>query len=227
MDPSPSPRPQTTFRLTSLSADAVRQTAALHAQLLPNGLFPALGQRFLRRWHRTFITSPQATGFVAYDADGTCCGFLIGTLDQGRYTGEVLRRQGFGLALAGAMALMLRPRLATYFLRTRGRRYLRKLTIRRHRLQDAHPHGPITGIAVLHAIATTPAVRGQGVGFALLKRYEQELMAHQVKTMQLVTQASGGACDFYRRAGYVETDRRLNRDGEAILQFDRFLGDGR
>lgn len=221
---SPSLR-ATPFCIEALSDSTVKQTAAMHEQLLPNGLFPALGQRFIRHWHRTFTASPHAIGLIASESDGTCCGFLIGTLDQSQYTSEALRRHGPRLAGLGAAALLLRPRLGLHFARTRGALYLRRLTVERVRSQEPHPQTPAGGVAVLHAIVILPSARGQGIGLALLRRFEAELMASQVSTLQLVTHEDGGACDFYRKAGYLETDRRMNRDGEAIVQFDRHLGD--
>ena len=220
---SPSLR-ATPYLIDPLSERAVKQTAALHEHLLPNGLFPALGQRFIRQWHRTFMASPHAIGLIASDADGTCCGFLIGTLDQTQYTSEALRRHGPRLACWGGVALLLRPRLGIHFARTRGALYLRKLTFERRRSTGPCPQTAPGGVAVLHAIVTLPTARGQGIGLALLRRFEHELMERRVTTLQLVTHEHGGACDFYRKAGYIETDRRRNRDGEAIIQFDRHLG---
>lgn len=216
---------ETPFCIGAMSDMTVRQTAAMHELLLPNGLFPALGQRFIRQWHRSFTVSPHAIGLIANAPDGTCCGFLIGTLDQRQYTSGVLRHQGPRLACSAAPALLLRPRLGIYFARTRGALYLRKLAVERGRSQRPHPRSPADGVAVLHAIVTSPTARGRGLGLALLRRFEQELMANGVPTLQLVTHEQGGAVDFYRKAGYVETDRRRNRDGDVIVQFDRYFGE--
>lgn len=227
MDSRPtSARNASTVEVTPMSRSDVVQTAALHEAHLPNGLFPALGQRFVRHWHRTFITSPHACALVARDANGRCCGFLIGTVDQGPYTAEVLHRDGWRLAVAGTIALVLRPRLAIHFVRTRMGRYLRRIAGVFRRTGPITPEhtGTAGSVAVLHAIVTIPEARGQGIAAALLDDFEATLRARKVPQLQLITLADGGAADFYRRRGYVETAHRNNRDGEPIVQFDHHPG---
>jgi ribosomal protein S18 acetylase RimI-like enzyme len=202
---------------------ALEETARLHVEQLPHGLFPALGQRFLLRWHETFIVSPVGIALAAVGDDGRVWGFLVGTSDQRRHTAEVVRRHGRSLALCAAGALLRRPRVLVHFLRTRALPYARRvaLTVAR-RSPDApsaegQPSGPV---AVLHAVATFPAARGKGVGAALVTRYEEVLAERGIPHMQLVTQAEDGAAEFYRRLGYQESDRRPNRDGDEVIQFD-------
>lgn len=228
MEPShPTTQQTSSFQVIAMSTAALAQTAALHEGFLPNGLFPALGRRFLRHWHQTFITSPYGIGLTACDQQGNCCGFLIGTTDQRLYTQGVLRVNGYRLATLGAVSMATRPRLAVRFMRTRAARYLIRLATTRKRAarpnathRECEPR-----IAVLHALVTEPSARRQGVAAALLGQFEQELRSKDVPTLQLVTLETGGAVGFYRRVGYVETDRRVNRDGEAVIQFDRHLGD--
>ena len=221
MDSRPS-----TLAVTPMCPSDVAQTAALHERHLPNGLFPALGQGFLRRWHRTFITSPHACALVAREPGGPCRGFLIGTVDQRSYTAEVLRRDGWRLAPIGALALACRPRLAIHFARTRARRYIRAVARVFHPAgsHEAAPSGSAPSVAVLHAIVTDPQARGVGVAAALLDDFELTLQARNVQRLQLITLVHGGAADFYRRRGYVESAHRTNRDGEPIVQFDHRIG---
>lgn len=214
----------TPFTVRPLSPGALPHTAALHEELLPNGLFPALGQRFLRRWHRTFITSPYAIGLSAHGEDGRCCGFLIGTTDQGRYIEDVLSRDRYHLAAIGALALMTRPRLVARFARTRAVRYVVRITTaRKGPRPDNLTRRPEASVAVLHAVITEPATRGCGIGAALMGQFESELRCSGSCTLQLVTLASGDAAGFYTRLGFAETDRRTNRDGEVVIQFERQL----
>ncbi|NNM47847.1 GNAT family N-acetyltransferase [Knoellia koreensis] len=223
----PTAQQTSSFQVIAMSTAALAQTAALHEELLPNGLFPALGRRFLRHWHQTFITSPYGFGLTAFDQQGNCCGFLIGTTDQRLYTLGVLRRNGYRLAALGAVSMATRPRLAVRFMRTRAARYLIRIATARKRKAPpnaAHRESE-PRVAVLHALITEPSARGRGVAAALLGQFEQELRSKGVPTLQLVTLETGGATGFYRRLGYVETDRRINRDGEAVVQFDRHLGE--
>ena len=223
----PTTSQNTPFTVKPLPTTALPQTAALHEELLPNGLFPALGRRFLRRWHRTFITSRYGVALSAHDQTGRCCGFLLGTLDQHRYTQDVLRRDTYKLAATGVISMATRPRLAARFLRTRAARYFVRITnARKDTAAHDQPQPPSeAAVAVLHALVTDASTRGRGVGAALLEQFEHELRCRGVSTLQLVTLASGGATGFYRRLGYVETDRRTNRDREAVVQFERRLGE--
>lgn len=215
------------FSVQALSSGALPETAALHQEFLPNGFFPALGQRFLRRWHKTFITSTYGIGLTACDSDGRCCGFLIGTTDQRGYTEDVLARETYRLAAAAVGSLAMRPRLAAHFVRTRGARYLDRIVAAPRRggsPGQVKPSSEAT-VAVLHALVTEPASRGCGVGATLLQEFEKQLRQKGVRTLRLVTLASGGAAEFYSRLGYTESDRRTNRDGEEVVEFERRLGE--
>jgi len=106
------------------SRDDLRATARLHRELLPDGFFARLGAGFLRSYHRTFVRSPHGVAFVAGD-QGDPEGFLVGTVRNRLHYRFVVRCCGARLALRGAFALLVRPRLAWLFLRTRAARYVR------------------------------------------------------------------------------------------------------
>lgn len=207
------------------TASLLPRTAELHQELLPHGLFPSLGRRFLVRWHRTFITSPFGVSAVALGPEGQCCGFLLGSSDQRGYVSDTVRHDGHALAALGALALLGRPRLALRFLRTRAGRYAGRLLRVRARPSAAGgaSAAPAAPVAVLHALGTVPQVRGQGVGAALLAHYEAEVYRRGVRHIQLVTNADDGAAEFYAKLGYRESDRRPNRDGALVIQLDRDL----
>ncbi|WP_264795804.1 GNAT family N-acetyltransferase [Arthrobacter mangrovi] len=117
---------------------------------VPDGLFPQMGERFVRRWHASFLDSPFGVALVAERHDGSGAGgaaagggpdggapaggapaepigFLVGSTDQVRHVAEVVRRHRVGLAFGGLVALAGRPRLAAHFIRTRGRSYLSRI----------------------------------------------------------------------------------------------------
>ncbi|MFV2116286.1 hypothetical protein ACFHW0_28670, partial [Micromonospora sp. LOL_025] len=82
-----------------------------HIELLPMGLFPSLGARFIRRWHRTVLDSPHGVAVVAIDTTGSqddLVGFVLGTSDHAGYMTELAkdRRAMASLALAGLVALV-------------------------------------------------------------------------------------------------------------------------
>ncbi len=195
------------------------QTAAMHIELLGNGLFPSLGQIFLRRWHRTFLLSRYGVAIAVRDIDDQLLGFLLGATDQERFMHEVLSRHRGALAWRGAVGLARRPGLLTMFVRTRAGRYARKLGRRTKPVpSQTSPSAPV---AVVHAVITFPDCRRQGVGRVLLATFEQTVADSGIHVIQLVTRSQGGALEFYRALGWNETARRNDKDGMPIVQFDR------
>lgn len=194
----------------------VGSTALLHAELLGGGLFPRLGQAFLRRWHLTFVDSAHASAHVVADPDGDIVAFILATTDQRRYVEETLRSAKWPLALRGALGLARRPRLALGFLRTRLRSYGRHILSSGRSTTVTAPasHQPV---AVVHALVTIESARGRGLGRELMARFEADAAAAGVARMELVTEETGGAVDFYRRLGWTAQEVRTNRDGRHMV----------
>lgn len=214
--------PPSALVLRPMSRDDCRATAALHVQYLGDGLFPRLGPRFVRRWHRTFVDSVDAVGHVAVRPDGEVLGFVAAATDQRAYVTSTLQEARGSLLVRGGLAMAARPRVAAVFLRTRLRSYWARL---RRPVRSAPP-GPRT--AVVHAIVTSPAARGTGVGRMLLAQVQADVRASSTRCIELVSEdgAHGGA-DFYRRLGWSEGESFLNRDSRTMVRFSRQVRDGR
>lgn len=218
------------FVLRPAAPDDLRATAGAHVRLLPVGLFPALGARFVHRWHRSFLRMPHSVGLVVVDPSAPgeqVVGFLLGSTDQAAHTEAVLtdRRVLLRLAWAGFFALLRRPRLAVRFVRTRGSSWLVKL-LRRGRPQ---PAPAVTGrpapVAVLAAIAVEPNVRGHGIGAHLVRRFLVEARAAGADVAELVTEAGRGATTFYERLGWRPAGERVTRDGATVCTYHCVLSD--
>jgi len=221
---APKAQHSSSLRIAPLQRADLAQSARMHQMLLPHGLFPRLGDRFMRRWHRTFVDSPHGVALGAVDAEGTVHAFLLATTDQVMYTRNVLTSARRALAWRGALALAMRPVVAAQFLRTRSVRYLNRLLPVRS--QDPVALTPAAAqVGVLHAVAALPAVRGQGVGAALLGEYVRLAAERGTPLLQLITRDTLGAADFYRGQGWVITDRRRDRDGHAVVQLDHVPGE--
>lgn len=212
--------PQRAAALRRLTRSDLADTAALHVRCLNDGLFPRLGARFLRRWHRTFVDGPHGSAHCAVRADGRVTAFLLGATDQAAYVGGTLRSTTWPLLWRGALGLVRRPRLALTFVRTRARRYARRLAGGSGSPQLAAP----ARVAVVHAIVTDEPARGRGLGRDLLARFEADVAAAGVDTIELVTDETGGAVEFYRRLGWTEGDTRPNRDGRRMVHFSKRVG---
>lgn len=210
-----------TIRVEPLTARDVRNTARLHREHLPHGLFPRLGERFVRRWHRTFVDDPAAIALGVRSNGGDLHGFLLATTDQHTYTRRTLGASGRALAGLGVMGLLMRPHVLVTFARTRAGRYWRRLS---HRTTNTDTSTPLAPIGVLHALVCVPHSRGRGIGAALVDEYARSARQRGTERLQLVTRRDGGAAAYYRSLGWEVTDEREDRDGNPVVQLDRWLG---
>ena len=194
-------------------------SADLHRRALAAGLFPALGRRFLRRYHRAFIGSPFAVARVA-SVDGVAAGFVIGTLGPAAHRRETVRRHGPGLAFVGLSAILSRPTLLIRFVRTRLRPYARVLW--RH-LRPAASGAKADGssrTAVLCHVAVEDSMRGQGLGALLVDCFvtaAADAGSHTVQTATVDRSA------FYESLGWTLTGAGRTFDGATQHQLVRRL----
>lgn len=217
-------------------------TTALHAHELPNGLFPALGQSFLRAWHATFLSTPHAQAAVVVDerADRVA-GFLLLASNPPAHVRDAMSTHRLTLARRGVIGLARRPNVAWYFTRTRARRY----TVRLLRRSRPDSGGGRAGIAVVQAVVTDPDYRGHGIARALLDWAERTAAARGADHLALVTDADTaptrpgpkgsvlapattdqGAVGLYDRLGWRRVDEH-HRDGRTLVEFRRSIRDRR
>ncbi len=235
---SPPEKPGLVIRLASPTD--VDFSARLHRRHLPHGLFPLLGHAFMRRWHATFLGAPEGIALIALrtgDGGEERVGFLVGAVDQVALVDHVLRHHRLELAASGAGALVLRPRLAVHFLRTRAPSYLRRMTGRttptshRARQPGAAPDGTRQGrhlapVAVLNALAIAPQARGEGAGAALVAAFVELARAAGSEQARLTTQAGAdGAGDFYEGLGWQRHGVHTTRDGVLVATYHLVLVD--
>ena len=243
--PDPASRP---LLIRRAQREDLPATAALHAALLPHGLFPHLGTGFLRRWHATYLGGDYGIAYVAVaprdhgaegahrTTDGDVVGFLLGSTDQVAHVEAVIAAHRRELVIAGAGALLGRPALAVHFLRTRARSYLRRLLRRRPGAQPSRqPSAPAAAlasgrvaaappVAVVIAVAVVPAARGEGIGASLLETFISDVRGAGTPAVELVTQADhSGASAFYTRLGWDAQEVHPDRDGGQVRRFRREL----
>lgn len=197
--------------------------------MLPAGLFPALGRRFVSRWHRTFLESPYGVALVAVGRTNPSAvyGFLLGSIDERAHVAAVLtdRRTVAGLALRGASALSCRPLVALRFLRTRARPWWRRLRTRRRPRPAGGNRPPTTPrVAVLAAVAVQAEARGSGLGAELTARFLEQARAAGATCAELVTLSGPtGAGRFYEHLGWRPVGERRTRDGDAVRVYRHAL----
>lgn len=222
--PEPDPR---SARVRSLTAADLPFAAGLHVAALPHGFFARLGERFLGRYYAGYLASPHAVALLAElpGPPASRVGVLVGTLDTGLHNRWVLRHHGLRLALAGALALLARPRELRLFLRTRLLRYLRAVA-RARRTSPAAAARPVPAAAapvggtpaVLTHVAVSAAGRGRGAGQALVHEFVGAARAAGRREAQLVTLAEpgSGAGAFYERLGWTAVRERADHDGRRV-----------
>jgi len=202
--------------------------ARLHAALLPHGFFVSLGLRYLRAYYGTFLASPHAIGLVA-DLEGQPVGVLVGTSRNAAHYRWVIRHRGLRLAVLGASAMLVRPAVAAWFVRTRLRRYGRRVLLvvlgrARRGGRPALTDTAGSDTAVLTHVMVADQARGRGAGAALVERFAAAAKAAGARTAMLVTFAGeDGAASFYKRLGWEHLEDRRGRDGQELSVFSRRL----
>ena len=208
----------TTDNRTHIRAARVRDItflSRLHVQALPHGFFPRLGLGFLDLYYQGFVTSPHAVALVA-QVEGRHVGFVVGTTDNVAHYRWVTRRLGVRLAVRAALALLRRPGLLIWFLRTRGRRYL---VATARRVRPAAPEiGVSERVGVLTHIAVVPRARGSGIGQRLVVRFVEAASQRNVPLEAVTLAGEQGASGFWRRLDWKPVEV-VTRDG---LAFERF-----
>ncbi|MFI8414667.1 GNAT family N-acetyltransferase [Paeniglutamicibacter gangotriensis] len=204
---------------------ALRLMASDLIRYLPDGLFPRLGKRFVKRWMRTFLIQQHGVALVAVtnDAAQQQVGFLIGSTDQIHHVADVLNNHKWSLLLSGTAALSLRPRVLLQFLRTRARPYLLRIAGR-----TSSPRATITktepATAVITSLVVLPTVRGGGVGSLLVDEFLAQAQREGSFRAELVTTAgAAGAGVFYEKIGWVCAEERYSKDGTQIQTYRHSL----
>ncbi|WP_241485130.1 GNAT family N-acetyltransferase [Nocardiopsis potens] len=213
--PSASPTETPAVSLRVMELDDVPTAVRLHRANLPSGFFVELGDRFLARYYRTFLTSPAAVALVA-EVDGRPAGFLVGSTDEAVHRRHVMHFSRWDLARAGVTSLLVRPGLTVRFMRTRARRYLRGM--RRTGAAAARAEQGRSG--ALSHIAVDAAVRRGGVGAALVTGFTGIARVHGVEWLHLYTGRGNEAAQrFYRRLGWEPQPVQYDIDGEPWVPF--------
>lgn len=202
-----------------------------HIELLPMGLFPSLGARFIRRWQRTLLNSPHGVGVVAIDTalpQDEVVGFVLGASDHTAYTTELAkdRRAMASLALAGLVALVVRPYVALRIARTRIRPWARRVL--HHRAAAVTPDGAgsvaASRVAVMTALAVRPDWRKSGIGVMLVDHFV-ELVRNAGAVWAEAQTSTGpmGATGFYERLGWEAGSQWRAPDGDSVRTYRRSL----
>ena len=218
------PRTRSLVVIREATDEDLRLMASDMISYLPDGLFPHLGKRFVRRWMQTFLTEQYGVALVAItiDAPGQQVGFLIGSTNQIHHIADVLHQHTWSLLLSGLAALSIRPRVLLHFLRTRARPYLRRLLGRTNDPDAGAKPRPAT--AVITSLVVLPTLRGEVIGRLLVEEFLDRAAADRASLAELVTTAgSEGSGEFYKKLGWTCVEERHSKDGTPIHTYQRSL----
>ncbi|WP_196257635.1 GNAT family N-acetyltransferase [Pelagibacterium limicola] len=210
-------------RIEQLRLEDVEASVALHLDHLRLGLFPRLGQRFMRFYHETFIHSPHGVALVAREG-GEVIGVLFGTASNAAHYRWVVRNRSWKLGATGLAALLSRPMLALKFMTTRGPRYARAI-MRRLSPASKSRGGSGAPLPVLSHVVTAPDVRQRGVGRKLVKAFAQQVRRDGAQAALLVTEEDGLGTPFFERIGARLAAKRIGQDGVPVREYRLTLGD--
>lgn len=203
-------------RVVSAGVDDLGLTSALHVAELPHGLFPRLGETFVRSWHRAHVESPHGVTLVALQG-GRIVGFALGTTDQRAHVAWIIAHHRRTLLRSAMRSLAVRPAVLARFVRTRALRYARRLSGRRAPALESTEGDPI---AVLEALVVAPTARRQAIGSSLVDAFLEVVAVAGTERVELVTKAgSAGAGGFYERNGWQHVDTHIDRDGDPVLTY--------
>ena len=195
------------------------RAADLHLEALPHGFFADLGPRFLRAYYATFLASPHAVALAAVSG-GQLLGVVVGPVRPSAHRRWVLRRRGRQLALRGLAALVVRPKVALWFIRTRVGRYISAWRRGRAAASGSAEPGPSEEPAVLSHLAVLERARGEGIGRALASAFVREVGRAGAARVVLVTlEGDAGAGRFYAREGWEDEGVRDGADGQRMRFF--------
>jgi GNAT superfamily N-acetyltransferase len=213
--------PPVDLRLRTMGAEDLPFVVDEHRHHFPDGFFARLGPKFLREYYRAFLTEPGARATIA-EVEGEPAGYLVGVTDPAAHRDHVLRRYGRTLVRRALASMLAHPSLAWRFVRTRLGLYARKL-LRRRRPAPAGPSGGSShATAVLTAVAVAPEAQSQGIGSALIDRFEAQVAEAGCDRLALVTAAGDdGAGPYYEHRGWEARGERQTPDGLVLTAYER------
>jgi GNAT superfamily N-acetyltransferase len=219
------------LRLRPMDTQDLSFVVREHRHHFPDGFFARLGPKFLREYYRGFLTASAARTTIA-EVGGERAGFLVGVTDPTAHREHLVQRHGPTLVRRALASMLAHPSLAWCFVRTRLGLYARKFArrfARRRRAKAASATGGGSGNtddsgapAVLTHVAVTPESQSQGIGSALIKRFDAQVAAAGCDRLTLVT-ASGenGAGPYYEHRGWEPLGERQTPDGLVLTTYER------
>ena len=172
----------------------IPQVVAIHCASLPGDFLPQLGMPFLQKtFYPAVIASNQAKLFIDKDQNGDVAGFIIVTLDSGKFLAKVIKDHFWSFAATG-----IRSSLRSI------KQFKKNIEILSTSLflKDAHPAGEI------YIIAVDERLRGKGVGARLVSAAADYLRQKGIPALKIKTLTSNVKwIGYFKKSGWMVVDQ--------------------
>jgi GNAT superfamily N-acetyltransferase len=163
--------------------------AAVHMESFPNFFLSSLGFRFLKVFYSSLLRDPDCVT-AAISVDGSLAGFAVGSRVQSGFYMRLFKRNFLRLSISAALPLLLSP--------SKLMRVFSNLTSSGPQKKELLKAGCLLSICV------EPRFNSLGLGSALIKSFEEQLLLKGVL--------------FY----YLTTDRDKNEKANAFYVKNNF-----
>jgi len=196
--------------ITSASKIHIEQVVKIHCASLPYDFLPQLGQDFLSKtFYPAVITSNQAEFLIDTDESGNVTGFIIVTLDSGKFLLQIIKDHFWSFAATGIRSSMhslkhFQNNIQILFSSTFSNK-------------NTHPVGEI------YIIAVDESLRGKGIGASLVNTAEDYLQQHSITAIKIKTRTSNKDwISFFKKSGWSVIDQ-FNLIGNNYTVLQKYL----
>ena len=163
--------------------------ANIHAMAFDDFFLSSLGIEFLRTIYKTSLKSSETVAFCAENEEQEIVGFIKGCTHSKGFHKRLFINNFFEFLYHGMILIFTKPKSIL--------RLAKNLDKNKNALDDGN-------YAELLSIAVLPTNKGQGVGKALVKVFEEEIKKRGCKKISLTTDYTDNqdVLSFYKNTGY-------------------------
>lgn len=203
-----------TVRIRLAAANDIPAIVAVHGLAFPGFFLTRLGEPFLAAYYRLILTSGVGMLLVAEQPPGRILGFIAGLSDPQRFY-QSMRTQRTTFLFSILRTVLRNPSVTLTVL----------LALGRVRRSSRSNRPSFTASAELSSIGIIPESAGEGVGTRLLRAFEKECLANDIRFVYLTTDKhrNSVANDFYRRRGYHFVGEEMRSPRRIMNVYGRHL----
>ncbi len=172
-----------------LQKSEYRVLAKIHLDAFQGFFLSSLGERFLRAYYKAVLASKETIGVGAVDDQGKMQGFGTGCVQSKGYHRRLLLRNLFTFLCHGLIILFKRPNA------------LKQISENSDKILTDIDEG---NYAEIFSLCVSNASKGNGIGRALIKTFEEEAKRKNCRKITLTTDFLNNekVITFYLHSGY-------------------------